>query len=306
MKNPIGFGVPELLAATASNDDDAIRAAIDKGFLALVEERDDWREPHVSDVYGCDYATHARRGADTKPTVNRDPQGALKMALGNDVERYACAGLEAYAKANGYGLERGERLAWNPTTGAVRRGLLAPKHAGEPATAFYDGEKLLFVPCQGCDSCQPRPGEMIGHVDAVLVGEGETLFEIKSTSLYGRAVASLPWTLKDGRQKGVHYIEQAATYGVAIGAARVGVIIADRESGNIHGPFWLELDAPPPNCEGIYDPAGGTLREQTIARAKQMLEATDPEAFPPDPKPRYAWQPEYCSLGDACACRGKV
>jgi hypothetical protein len=149
---------------------------------------------------------------------------------------------------------------------------------------------------------------MIGHLDATgqsnIDGGATWLLEIKSTSLYGRMPAALPWELKSGVQKGAHYIEQAASYGVAIDAKRVGVIIADRESGNIAGPFWLELDALPPAVEGVYDPTKGTLREQTITRAKEVIELTDPEAFPPDPKPRYAWQPQYCNLGDKCACAG--
>lgn len=295
---------------TTADVDEAIVNAIRAGFVSLVEEREDWREPHVSDVYGCDYATHARRTADEKPTVKRDSQGALKMALGNDYERYITKGLSTFFEAHGGEIERGERIAWNPSTGKVRRGLYDAGHKVVRTVTQFGGPALYETTCPGCPHCAPATGEMIGHLDvtaqSAIDGGATWLLEIKSTSLYGRLPASLPWELKDGRQKGVHYIEQAATYGVAIGAKRVGVIIADRESGNIAGPFWLELDAPPPSVDGVYDPTKGTLREQTIARAKEMLERTDPDAFPPDPKPRYSWQPEYCSLGDACACAGKA
>lgn len=294
------------MATTLADADEAIVNAIRTCFVALIEERDDWRDPHVSDVYGCDYATHARRSSDKRPTPNRDAQGALKMALGTDVERYVANGLSYFAGANGGELERGERIAWNPETGRVRRGLFDAGHA--TLTGDLTGV-MGAMQCDGCTSCSPAPGEIIGHLDATLQteidGGGEWLFEVKATSLFGKNVASLPWFNKDGTVKGAHYIEQAATYGVAIAAKRIGVLIVDRESGNVHGPFWLELDAPPPAVEGIYDPTKGTLREQTIARAKEMLERTDPDAFPPDPKPRYKWQPEYCNLGDKCACISK-
>jgi len=297
--------------STTIDADVEIVETIGTAFKALIEERGDWREAHVSDVYGCDYSAHARRGADAKPVQNRDAQGALKMRLGTVIEEYVADGLGRFADARGACSERGERIAWNPTTGQVRRGLFTAGHLivrSVPETQV-GGPSLYETRCPGCPYCRPAQGEIIGHLDVTLrmpENGGEWLFEIKSTSLYGRMPASLPWYNKDGTVKGAHYIEQAATYGVAIEAARVGVLIVCRESGNVAGPFWLELDAPPPDVPGIYDPTKGTLRQQTIARAQQMLAATDPDEFPPDPKPRYAWQPAYCSLGDACACAGKA
>jgi hypothetical protein len=275
-----------------------IASAIGDGIVSLIEERDDWRDAHVSDVYGCDYSTHARRGADAKPVQNRDAEGCLKMQLGVDIEGHVAKILVAHYRQRGYEAWRNERIAWNPETGVVRRGMLDAGHG------FNGFDSSDAPPCPGCEHCQAQPGEIIGHMDFnAQNSQGEDLLEIKSTALYGRMPSSLPWTLKNGTQKGAHYIEQAANYGVAIGAKRVGVIIVCRDSCKVAGPFFLELDDLPPRVEGIYDPTQGTLREQTIARAKQMLEATNPDNFPPEPRPRYPWQPSFCSLGEACACK---
>lgn len=268
-----------------------IQQGLEAHFRTLVKPRGDDRFAHISDMYACDFETHTRRQPDYKPASNRDGEGSLRMALGVDIEGYVAAGLATLYKAAGFESARGERIAWNPTTGAIRRGMLEHAHAiGEYA---LKGNGL--IPCKGCANCTPLEGELIGHMDFnAETFDGEDYIEIKSTSFYGKP----PSTPKE------HYVEQAAGYGVAIKAARAGILIADRTSCKIAGPFWLDFDALPP--VGVFEDRSGermTLREAAIERGRNVLALTDPEAFPPSPKPRFSWQPKYCNLA-VCACAG--
>ena len=204
----------------------------------------------------------------------------------NDYEDKIAAGIVAL-----YGEDfawRNERIAWNPYTGAVRRGLFDAGH--EVPTRIDGGGEgdvvlLLHKPCPGCAHCAPRENELIGHVDVIVqdAGAEETVFEIKSTSRFAvkkavEAVLALEH----------HYVDQLAGYGIAITAKAAGIFIADRDTCEVTGPLWIDLDA---------------VRERIVARAKEVLERTNPEAFPPEPVPRYDWQPRYCNLGDKCACK---
>lgn len=269
-------------------NDEALRASIDKSLRALVTPRDDWQHAHISDLYACDYETHARRSSTEPPVEERDGQGALRMAIGNDYEDKIAAGIIAL-----YGEDfawRNERIAWNPYTGAVRRGMLDPGHeyALEAVPVGGGVTHVAVVPCAVCDQCHPRENELIGHVDVIVqdAGAEETVFEIKSTSRFAVKKAVEAVLALDH-----HYVDQAAGYGIAIAARAAGIFIADRDTCEITGPLWIDLDA---------------VRERIVARAKEVLERTNPEAFPPEPKPRYDWQPKYCSLGDACACKPPV
>ena len=265
--------------------DEALRASIDKSLRALVTPRDDWQHAHISDLYGCDYETWARRSSAEPPVEERDGQGALRMSIGNDYEDKIAAGILAhYGEKNA---RRGERIAWNPYTGAVRRGLLEAGHDIGVETRSAKGTRHVVLPCIGCKDCAPLENELIGHLDVtVAVDGGETVVEIKSTSRFAvkkavEAVLALEH----------HYVDQAAGYGIAITAKAAGIFIADRDTCEVTGPLWIDLDA---------------VRERIVARAKEVLERTNSEAFPPEPKPRYDWQPKYCSLGDACACKPPV
>ena len=268
---------------SAITSDEALRASIDKSLRALVTPRDDWQHAHISDLYGCDYATHARRSSTEPPVEERDGQGALRMAIGNDYEDKIAAGI--IAAYPDYAAQRGERIAWNPYTGKVRRRLL---DAGHQPDGLWPP-----LPCPGCNECAPTAQELVGHVDVIAVDYGddgtrqdEIVYEIKSTSRFAvkkavEAVLALEH----------HYVDQLAGYGIAITAKAAGIFIADRDTCEVTGPLWIDLVA---------------VRERIVERAKEVLERTNSEAFPPEPKPRYDWQPKYCSLGDACACKPPV
>jgi hypothetical protein len=262
-----------------------IQQGLEAHFRTLVKPRGDERFAHVSDMYACDFETHTRRQPGYKPSGNRDGEGSLRMALGNNIEGYIAEGLAALYKDFDT-VNRGERIAWNPATGAARRGLYEHGHSVRRGKA---------TKCTGCTDCTALEGELIGHIDFSAVSfDGEDLYEVKSTSFYGKP----PSTPKE------HYVEQAAGYGVAIKAARAGILIADRTSCKIAGPFWLDFDALPP--VGVFEDRSGermTLREAAIERGRNVLALTDPEAFPPSPKPRFSWQPKYCNLA-VCACAG--
>jgi hypothetical protein len=272
--------------------DEALLGAIRAHMKSLIVDRDDWRDAHISDLYGCDFATHARRSGDAAMPAVRDAEGALKMALGVDIEdKIAGALLEYYSLVDGIDAVRNERIAWNPKTGAVRRALL---DAGHFLSVYPEDDRR----CEGCAHCSPAADELIGHMDfCVQELDGETVFEIKSTSRFAFKKQC------DAARMGFgHYVEQLVGYATAINAKRCGLFIADRDACTIEGPFWIDLDATVARAEG-FDPELGSYRATARARALEVLANTDPTAFPPAPKPRYKWQPQYCSLGDACACK---
>src|SRR6202000_688438 len=109
-----------------------------------------------------------------------------------------------------------------------------PLHGVSPRCSYF----LLVATvsrraCPGCQHCMPQPGEMIGHTDGIAFMEfGEILIEIKSTQFFRGKAPTEP---------SAHYIEQAATYGVAIDAVGVCIIVVDRNTGDFR-VFWLELD----------------------------------------------------------------
>lgn len=278
---------------------DAIGAAL----VNALGDRDDWRHAHVSDLYGCDYSTRIRRTSKEKPKRNLDGPAALKMLIGQDVEtRIADALAQVLMTRNpNCVVERNERIAWDPFSGAVRRGMLEPHHKFVTPHEIFEEALRGFDPhpkpivervtreCLGCDDCQPGANEIIGHADVTArleepVGNviGETVYEVKSTSTFGYRKAINETRAFEGK-----YVEQTCGYAVPINARAACVCVVNRDSGDYEF-IWLPLSE---------------LRAQTIARAQEMLEATDPEAFPPDPIPRYSWQPKYCDLGDDCACK---
>lgn len=233
--------------------DDRLLGVIADHLRANAQPRGDEAFAHVSDTYGCDAATYARRRG-AAPRMP-DPTMLMKWELGHAVEAIVCDALQADYEARGYSVGRNARIAWNP-------------HDGRDTCRFIT------------ENDAPKPGEILGHMDFYAHNpDGDSvLLEIKSTSFLKGRPPSEPSD---------HYKEQAATYGIALGAEKAGIIIVCRESGRVAGPFWLDLDK---------------LEFITVMRAKAMLEATDPEAFaPPEPRPRYAWQPRYCSL-EVCAC----
>ena len=240
---------------SAPSDD--LILAIDAHLRSLITERGDEQFAHVSDCFGCDRAVWERRQPGFVPR-ERDAQACLKMQLGVEIERHVCDGLQADYEARGWLVTRDAAMAWDPNEG---RG-----------SAEIVNEQTSWA----------LENEMVGHID---LGAEEKpnhngarhVLEIKSTSFLKGRVPLEP---------SPHYVEQAATYGIAVGATHCGIIIVCRESGRIAGPFWLDLDA---------------LEFATIERAKQVIEATHPDAFPPEAKPRYAWQPRYCLVGD-CPC----
>lgn len=235
---------------------DELALAIDSHIRSLITERDDWQFAHVSDCYGCDRSTWERRQRTTAPTNERDGKSCLKMALGNDVERYVCDGLQTFYEAKGYATARDYRVIWDPHNG---RG-----------TYTWAREEIM-----------PLPNYIVGHADFhAWHPNGESiLLECKSTSFFRGKAPTEP---------SLHYVEQAATYAIAVGATHAGIIIACRESGRIAGPFWLDLDA---------------LEFATIERAKAVIANTSPDnMIPPAAFPRYSWQPKYCSMGAECAC----
>ena len=235
-----------------------LRAVIEAHLQTLMTERGDEHLCHVSDVFGCDFASWSRRQPGFKPAL-RDSKACLKMQLGNDIERYVCDALQLHYEAQGYVVRRDYALAWNPKLG---QGCAVHARTEEPFPAFADTRDSIF-----------------GHVDLFADRGHRIVIECKSTSYLRGKVPDAPQQ---------HYVEQTATYAIALGATQAGIIIVCRESGRIAGPFWLDLDA---------------LEAQTIARAKEVIERTNPEAFPPEAQPRYSWQPKYCALGSECQCK---
>ena len=234
-----------------------LRAVIEAHLRGLITDRDDTTFAHVSDCFGCDYATWKRRRGESSGE-RRTSEQCLKMQLGVEIERFVCDALEAAYQDEGFGVYRDYLVAWNPQTGAFNNRLgLSPTRSGPDAQ-----------------------NEIVGHIDLVAWCDGKphTVIECKSASYLRGKPPTAP---------SQHYVEQTAAYAIAVGATQAGIIIVCRESGRIAGPFWLDLDA---------------LEAPTIARAKEVLERTNPEAEAPEPKPRYGWQPKYCGLGSKCAC----
>ena len=116
------------------------------------DKRGDERFAHVSDSFGCDLATWARRRGE--PMLPHTPETLVKFAMGNAVEKMvADAVREKYPGDSSHNL----RIAWNPAT-------------GECVELAADAE--------------PKPGFMIGHLDVELEDDQQVL-EIKSTVFYG-------------------------------------------------------------------------------------------------------------------------
>jgi hypothetical protein len=236
---------------------DDLKLVIDSHFRSLITDRGDGAFAHVSDCFGCDYATWARRQGNAEPR-ERDAQACLKMQLGVEIERYVCDALQAWYEAQGYGIYRDYGIVWDPEKG---RGVFNEGLGLSPTRRGPDAQR-----------------EIVGHADLVAWRDGKphTLIEVKSTSFLKGRIPTEP---------SPHYVEQAATYGIAVGATHCGIVIVCRESGRIAGPFWLDLDA---------------LEFATIERAKAVLEKTS-GLIPPRAEPRYSWQPRYCALAE-CAC----
>ena len=112
--------------------------------------RGDEAYAHVSDLYGCDLATWARRSG--LPELPFLPQTLVKFELGHAVEAFVADAIAAqYPRAI-----RNERLGWDPVTGAC-----APLGEDEA----------------------PPPGWLVGHTDLDL--PDGPLLEIKSTVFWG-------------------------------------------------------------------------------------------------------------------------
>lgn len=233
-------------------DDHDLMTALDDHLRSLLPDRGDESFAHVSDCFGCDRATwERRRGA---PAAPRSFEQNLKMQLGVMIEQLVGDALQKAYEARGYRVLRNLRIGWNPEMG---RAAAFKLEEGEDCTA------------------------LVGHIDFEATNFGNysrVVLEIKSTSFLKGKVP---------QEASPHAVEQAATYGIAVGATKCGVLTVCRESGRIAPIHWLDLDA---------------LAFATIERAKAVLRNTDPESFPPQPEPRYSWQPRYCALGQGCAC----
>jgi hypothetical protein len=240
-----------------------LASVIDAHLRGLITDRGDGAWAHVSDCFGCDRATWERRQG-TASGHERDAKACLKIQLGVDIERYVCDGLEAYFRANDFWVARDHPILWNPDLG--RNG----------ATTFAGSSENPMPPIEAVST------HIVGHADLYAwnnAREESVLIECKSTSFFRGKVPTEP---------SEHYAIQTATYAIALGASKAGIIIVCRESGRVAGPFWLDLDA---------------LESATIARAKEVLAVTSPDnMIPPEARPRYSWQPKYCGMGSACAC----
>lgn len=236
---------------------DPLRDVIAAHLQSIQDDRGDGEFAHVSDTYGCDRETwHRRQGEIVR--AQRAPEMLFKFAIGHEVERLVCDALQADYEAKGCGVYRDYLIAWNP----------------------HDGRGVWNVGLGLSPTREPdATKELLGHADFLSWRDGkpDVLIEVKSTSFLKGRVPTEPQ---------LHYVEQAATYAIAVGATQAGIIIVCRESGRLAGPFWLDLDA---------------LEFATIERAKAVLEKTG-GMIPPPAVPRYAWQPRYCSMGNACAC----
>jgi hypothetical protein len=117
--------------------------------LRAKPERGDDRLPHVSDLFGCDRATWARRSG--KPQLPFSARTLVKFEMGHAVEAMVADAIVALHP----GAIRNERIAWNPVTGRC-------------------------IPL--ADDETPTDGFIVGHTDLDL--PDGPLLEIKSTSFY--------------------------------------------------------------------------------------------------------------------------
>jgi hypothetical protein len=249
----------------------------------LRDERGDDQFAHISDCYGCDNATYLRRQPGFEPLVPSD-QSVTKMRNGTRCEADTFDALEAAYRAEGYAIFRNYRIAWRPEGGAgAYRELCEPFHApiGEAA-------------CQGCNMCEPYGDELVGHIDFYFCRIGKTtgildrldvcIFEGKSTVFYG----------KPPKDPSPYFCEQTYSYATAVKAERAGLIVECRATGE-RKLWWF--------TRGEYAEPGydlDALEYVAVARAKAVLEHTDPNALtPPEARPRYDFQCDYCDAG-AC------
>ena len=161
----------------------------------LIQPRGDENHLHVSDLFGCDRATHARIvDNDFEPV---DANTAFKFRMGNDVEEDVRASfLDQYAT--------GKKIAmW----------------------LDWDGIQGQIVP----EDYVAAPSEIIGHPDAIA---DDAVIEIKSVVLY--KVMHPPWNYvvpqSEEDLSRWHRI-QVAAYALALRKERAVVFEACRASG---------------------------------------------------------------------------
>lgn len=229
--------------------------------LAILAARGDELYAHISDVYGCDRASWARRSG--LPLLQRDPATNWKLAMGHAVEDYVASAIGRLwlSAAEGLSYSRNERIAWNPYSGNTRRHLTPDD--------------------------TPLETELIGHVDLQLQAETDRRFppqtmavgEIKSV-WFGK---ELP-TIAEPR-----YIQQAASYAEAVSAEDFFVQVL---AVTIHGgktalelapTFWLKT---------------ANHRAWVINRAREVVEATRPTSFEPPAEPPLDWLCRVCGYGE--------
>lgn len=245
---------------------DDLRPIILDWLRRTIDDRPDTAHAHVSDCYGCDLATWARRNG--KPMMSKSPAIGWKLGLGHDVERrIAMAIAEEWPTMT----VRNERIAWNPYTLEVRRDLLPPLHDTTDGTGF----------CAGCPDCQPQENEVIGHLD---LGIGPR----KGNEIVGE-VKSIWFGVEPPTQCSPHYIVQTSTYSTAIKARAFFIqvlavtIRGKRVSLELAEPFWFKTE---------------DYRETAIARAKEVIERTAKGGFPPVGNPMYGWLCKVCAYAE--------
>lgn len=167
-------------------------------------DRGDEREAHVSDLYGCDLATWARRRG--LPQAPFEARTLVKFQMGNQGEADLATPILAFLESEGWAVRRDVAVWWDPNANAHT--LTEPRE---------------------------REGLIIGHLDLLAErGPERMVGEIKTTSFLRGIVPTLP---------SLHYAQQAAGYAVAVLADSAFVQIRCRESGKDAPTFWVDLDA---------------------------------------------------------------
>lgn len=257
-----------------------LRPIIDAAMEQRVANRGDEQHAHISDIFWCDRSSWARRAG--KPLIPRHPADIWKLVMGLNYERDVAEAISAAWEAQGplNRAFRGERIAWSPFTMRTRRHLFGARHT----------DHRFGTECLGCSNCMPDEREMIGHIDIHLETESElpdpypplAVGEVKSM-WFPRSTATL--------HAQPQHIQQCGSYAVALDAANffiqpLAVIRNPDNSLSLEQgqTEWFETN--------VYRPT-------IIGRAQEVIEATRPTSFEPEPNPQWEWLCKVCGYG-AC------
>lgn len=176
-------------------------------YHADLDDRGDERYAHVSDLYGCDACTWARRRG--LPLIPHDHATRLKFAGGRGVEDAIAIELAAALKPEGWDLVRDVRVALGVTFDFAGSG-----------TAPVALRGRVIGPEE-----TPEADELIGHLDYLLVHEDGSRRVVE--------VKSLPTRRKDNQDLQWRHAMQAAAYALALDIPEFAVLAVYRADMSI-------------------------------------------------------------------------